>query len=245
MKTEQYKNLEKKYFSGESSQEEEKFLKNQDEDGLFHVLKNEKKETMDWDFDDFLSKIEDKNEQTPIIPLQIKKKTTQKFWWAAAAVAVLLGVYFGNNALQNNNINHQEENIAQEVIKQKNDFNDENAVAVNDEIDSITIKNDHSQIDSTHTKKIAEQDVLDKILPTKGRIKKQGKKKYVYNDNIAPKTNNNPVSEYQSNYVIINGHKVTSEKEAIEITKYSFQVITDKVSKTIANTATLDYSSDY
>ena len=44
---------------------------------------------------------------------------------------------------------------------------------------------------------------------------------------------------YESNYVIINGQKIENEQEAIDLAKYSLQILSENVSKTVAHTDVL------
>ena len=92
------------------------------------------------------------------------------------------------------------------------------------------------------------EDVIEKILPKRGRIKRQARPQFV--DNSTPeksatgKTAQNP--EYQSNYVIINGQKIENEQEAIDLTKYSFRILSENVSKTVASTEAVNsFINDY
>lgn len=243
MKTEQYKELEQKYFEGKTTPEEEKRLKETDEVGLFKTLKDEKSETMDWDFDDFLKKAD----VSKIIPLQ--KKTSfkiSKIFWMAASVVLLFGLYFGYQNFTQNMIAEHNDQISEQIKNQKRDFNNENSVAANDEVND-SLKNDS---DSAATEKPISKDeeraaneTVDKILSKKGRIKKKTRQKYTYNEtNYKHKTT--AVPEYQDNYVMINGHKIKDEEEAIDVAKYSFQILSEKVNKTIASTVIQENPAD-
>ena len=55
MKPNKYKNIEDKFYRGETTLEEELWLKKHSDEPLFDALKEEKDETMDWDFEDFLA----------------------------------------------------------------------------------------------------------------------------------------------------------------------------------------------
>ena len=57
---------------------------------IFRELKEEK---MDWNFEDFLKKTEEKPEETKVIPLQKKSGGgSQKWYWMAASLATLFGM---------------------------------------------------------------------------------------------------------------------------------------------------------
>lgn len=253
MKTEHYNELEKKFYLGETTPEEEQFLKEQDNDGIFSILKEEKKETMDWDFDDFLAQAEtintEETKEATIIPLANiqKKKNYQQYTWIAASLVLLFGAYIAWNS-HNTDINTQDQTIAKEISNQKEIFEQENNIAAKEEEQNI-VENNNKEVSTKNTdikpeNTMAETDVLDEILPKKGRIKKQSKPIYT-STQTNTKKETTTVLEYQPNYVIINGQKITDEKEALEVTKYSMQMLSNKVSKTIANTVTLDHSTDY
>ena len=57
---------------------------------IFRELKEEK---MDWNFEDFLKKTEEKPEETKVIPLQKKSGGgSQKWYWMAASLVTLFGM---------------------------------------------------------------------------------------------------------------------------------------------------------
>ena len=64
-----------------------------------------------------------------------------------------------------------------------------------------------------------------------------------------PKDNektNSKTPKYESSYVIINGQKIENEQEAIDLTKYSFRILSENVSKTVAQTEVLNsFTNDY
>ena len=68
MKTDRYKDWESKFFEGEElTPEEDLFLKNESDNPYFSFLKEEKKEKLDLNFEDFLKK----TEEPKIIPMQV------------------------------------------------------------------------------------------------------------------------------------------------------------------------------
>jgi len=196
------------------------------------VFQDLKEEKMNWDFEDFLKKAEGKEEvsavETPIIPIESKKTSLPKWLWMAASAVILfsLGFFLVN---QNNNVDERAKLVENEIQKQKTDFINENsdhnaqvAVHVPDSVsgavkDSVFI--DHS---------LAEKDVLDDLLSKKSRIKKQSKPKFVYSsskDLLVKKDS----TGYEDSYVIVNGKRIDNVEEAINVTKYSFQVVANNV----------------
>ena len=85
-------------------------------------------------------------------------------------------------------------------------------------------------------------DMVEKILPKRGRIKRESRPQFVQNspEKSAKKPAENN-TDYNSNYVIINGQRIENEQEAIDLTKYSFRILSENVSKTVASTEALTW----
>ena len=198
---------------------------------IFDDLKSEK---MNWDFDEFLKEAE-KSEQPTTIISEKKGASFPKFFWMAASLVLLfsLGIFF--KVFNKNQIEEQDLLSKNEILKQKNDFGKGNEiVAVNAE-DSLKTVQDSLVTDSVSVSN--DEEVMDKILPRRGRLKKPVRQFYVQNSEekkSAPEKSATP--EYQSNYVIINGQRIENEQEAIDLTKYSFRILSENVSKTVAQT---------
>jgi hypothetical protein len=82
---------------------------------------------------------------------------------------------------------------------------------------------------------VAEKDYLDEILPKRGRLKKERKPKYVYNSSKASDS-----TGYKDSYVIVNGKRIENVEEAINVTKYSFQIFANNVSEKLAKPTVVD-----
>lgn len=200
---------------------------------IFQGLKEEK---MNWDFDDFLKKSEGNEDEVldneaPIIPIQGKKPALPKWFWMAASVVILLGIGFLLNDNQNRVID-QAKLVENEIQKQKSDFINENhnhdlQVAVHNVDSASGAKKDSIFIENS----IAEKDVLDEILSKKSRIKKESKPRFVYN---SQKNNLKDSTGYKDSYVIVNGKRIDNMEEAINVTKYSFQVVANNVNQALA-----------
>jgi len=216
--------------------------KDQYQDKYDEIFKDLKEEKMNWDFEDFLQKAESSNNEAEIIPLHNKKPSFPKWFWMAASVVLIFGVGFIFNLNQNQNADFQDKAklVESQIQKQKSDFIKENhehekQVAVNH--DSISeAKKDSIFQENT----LAEKDVLDEILSKKSRIKKQTKPRYV--DNSHKKYNEAPADStgYHNSYVIVNGKKIDNVEEAINITKYSFQVVANNVHQTLSQPKVMD-----
>ncbi|MFP3599042.1 hypothetical protein [Chryseobacterium sp. SIMBA_029] len=217
--------------------------KDQFQDKYDEIFQEIKEEKMDWSFEDFLQKVESEESQhqeTPIIPLQKKKTSSQKWVWMAAGLIMLFSIGFIFNTTQNADTGGKEKLVKDEVLRQKSSFIEENndhqeQVAIN-HTDSIPeAKKDSIFQENT----VADKDVLDGILPKRGRLKKEAKPRFVNNTSFK----NNKASDstgYKSSYVIVNGKRIDNVEEAINVTKYSFQIFANNVSEKLVQTKVVD-----
>lgn len=212
------------------------------QDKYDEIFQNIKEEKMNWDFEDFLKKAEGNNEtqnnEAPIVPINTKNKPSfPKWFWMAASVVLLLSIGFIFNYNKDSDVDDQAQLVENQIKKQKNDFIEENSdhqeqVALNHASDSISgVKKDSIFQENT----VAEKDVLDEILPKRGRLKKERKPKYVYNSSKAADS-----TGYKDSYVIVNGKKIENVEEAINVTKYSFQIFANNVSEKLVKPTVVD-----
>ncbi|MDW9379723.1 hypothetical protein [Chryseobacterium sp. JV558] len=212
--------------------------KDQLQDKYNEVFQNIKEEKMDWSFEDFLQTAEGAEPEqhiAPVIPLEEKKKPSfPKWFWMAASVMLVfsIGFFLNNN---NKDAQDKEKLVKDEILKQKSRFIEENSdhqeqVALN-HTDSISgVKKDSVFQDN----QVAEKDVMDEILPKRGRLKKETRPRYVSNTSNN-KSLNDSASAYNDSYVIVNGKRISSEKEAIDVAKYSFMKLGTEFKKTVAS----------
>lgn len=245
MKTEQYKALEKKYLEGKTTLEEERLLKEHSEEGLFHSLKTAKEETMDWDFNDFLNKAE----KGKVIPISSNQNNRiPKAFWLAASVILLFGLAIGYQFWKPST------EINQTTIANNNSIEETNMYVENNimESDSAAMKNpmlEDSTSIKTNTSTIKEIDI-NQIVPKRGRIKKTNKERMAKNERQPNNNNENKITEptpkapekpeYQDAYVVINGQKIENQEEAINVAKYSIQMLSNKMSQTVAQTSAIE-----
>ncbi|MFL9834840.1 hypothetical protein [Chryseobacterium terrae] len=216
------------------------------QDKYNEVFQSLKEEKMNWDFEDFLQKAEGNNvlsDETPIIPIQNKKPSLPKWFWMAASAVIILSVGFIFNYNQKGEVTDQAKLVENEIQKQKNDFINENhnpdsqvAVHVTDSVSGV--KQDSIFVENS----IAEKDVLDEILSKKSRIKKESKPRYVENSGFKNKTFKDSIG-YKDSYVIVNGKRIENVEEAINVTKYSFQVMAANVNQAL-HTQVMDNVED-
>ncbi|MDO3425428.1 hypothetical protein QWT87_11045 [Chryseobacterium sp. APV1] len=213
------------------------------QDKYDEIFQNLKEEKMNWDFNDFLKKTEEKNDEvqeniTPIVPIDTKTKPSfPKWFWMAASVVLLLSVGLIFNYTHNSNVENQAQLVEKQIKKQKDNFIEENSehteqVAVNLPNDSVSGAKKDSVF---HETPVAEKDYLDEILPKRGRLKKERKPKYVYNSSKAADS-----TGYKDSYVIVNGKRIENVEEAINVTKYSFQIFANNVSEKLAKPTVVD-----
>ncbi|MCY1663621.1 hypothetical protein [Chryseobacterium sp. SL1] len=213
------------------------------QDKYDEIFQNLKEEKMNWDFNDFLKKTEEKNDEvqeniTPIVPIDMKTKPSfPKWFWMAASVVLLLSVGLIFNYTHNSNVENQAQLVENQIKKQKDNFIEENSehteqVAVNLPNDSVSGAKKDSVF---HETPVAEKDYLDEILPKRGRLKKERKPKYVYNSSKASDS-----TGYKDSYVIVNGKRIENVEEAINVTKYSFQIFANNVSEKLAKPTVVD-----
>lgn len=210
-------------------------------DEVFQHLKEEK---MDWDFEDFLKKAEgkegvEKNDEAPIIPIDSKNKPAfPKWFWMAASAVVLLSIGFVFN-YNHQSIKDQAQMVENQIKQQKNNFIEENneqqvQVAVNHVSDSVAGARKDSLFQENT---MAEKDYLDEILPKRGRLKKERKPRYVDNSSYGKAADS---TGYKDSYVIVNGKRIENVEEAINVTKYSFQIFANNVSEKLAKPTVVD-----
>lgn len=220
--------------------------KDQLQDKYDEIFRNIKEEKMDWSFEDFLQKAEGEEPESnaaPIIPLEERKKPSfPKWFWMAASLMLLfsIGFLFYNDDSSTAKVQDKEKLVKDEVLRQKSDFMEENndhqgQVAVNHS-DSISgAKKDSIFQDNP----IAEKDVLDEILPKRGRLKKERKPRYVNNSSFKNNTAKDSTG-YENSYVIVNGKRIDNVEEAINVTKYSFQILANNVSEKLVQPKVVD-----
>ena len=208
---------------------------------IFQELRDEK---MKWDFEDFLAEAE--KEEQPVIKISEKKIASfPKFYWLAASLVLLASVGAFFKFIQPSSIQEQNDLVKNEIIKQKDDFGNGNEFVAIHTNDSVNVASDSLVTDSAYIS--SDEDVMDKILPKRGRIKRNTRPVFVQNDTQvkSAKKNKETASNYESSYVIINGQKIESEEEAIDLAKYSFRILSENVTKTVAQTEALHNLNDY
>lgn len=212
------------------------------QDKYNEVFQEMKEEKMNWDFEDFLKQAEESKNNGKIIPVKTseKKPTPPKFFWLAASIALILGLFFLTKTFNNKpSVEEQDAFVKNQILiqKQEEDLLAATEIKNQDSVDAAAREQD-SVVQNMSPEKEAEE-VMNKILSKKSRMKKAVRQKYVSAEPKA-KLEENQITikpkkpEYQENFVIINGQKIENEKEAIDVAKYSLQMLSSQVSKTVA-----------
>jgi hypothetical protein len=214
------------------------------QDKYDELIEDLKKEKMNWDFENFLEKTE---EEEKIIPL-IKNSgggSFPKIYWMAASLILLfsIGLFFKYGT--KDSVKDQEVFVQNELGKITDNFQEDFNLAQTTS-DTIKTPTQKTVSDSAATVEQKEIDIMDQILPKRGRLKRDFRIRYAkipLPKKMAPKAE---TFDYESNYVIINGQKIENEQEAIDLTKYSFRILSENVSKTMAQTDVLNnFNNDY
>lgn len=211
MKDKKLKELEEKYFNGQSSLEEEGELKNSDH-VFFQTLNQEKNVKMDWSFDDFESQINaDK-----------KRIVRWKYSWVKYAAAAVLLMTIGIALFLN-----QESTIEEPVLVEKNmkDLKPAKNKFIEHQNTEAANPNPNDRILSDGSRKAMQTAETFK----RPKIKKQAKdwtaKKEVVTENLESATG----QAYREDYVVLNGKPVANEEEAVELTLKSLGLLANNL----------------
>ena len=238
MKTDRYKDWESKFFEGEElTPEEELFLKNESDNPYFSFLKEEKQEKLDISFENFLKK----TEEPKIIALPVRK-TSYKMYWMAASLILLMGI----SALWMFN---QPQEIESVIAKNPD-------VPKKEKIEKVAPVEETIEQTSTPKPVLANQesqnvDHVTNDKAVKELVKKEFEKLMVRQNNsikqeekqIQGQTESN--SDYNPNYVIINGKPIYDESEAIAVTENAFNYFASNVTQTINHAESAQNQVDF
>ncbi len=191
------------------------------QDKYDEIVKNLKSEKMDWDFEDFMQKTEEKTSEIS----SIKAKNYTLFLVAASLVLIFgIGYFF----IKNDKNNADDTFVKNEILKQKNDFAEANTFIEKEEIENDSVQ---AQKDSTKNEETpiyqSEEKIMNKILSKKERLRKKLRPNYAVNEKKSSENN------YQSDFVIINGKKIENEKEAVELTKIALNLFANNLNNTL------------
>ncbi len=238
MKTDRYKDWESKFFEGEElTPEEVLFLKNESDNPYFSFLKEEKQEKLDISFEDFLKK----TEEPKIVALPIKK-TSYKMYWMAASLILLMGI----SALW---IFNQPQKIETPIAKSPDVIKKEKVDKVQPVEETLEQISTPKPILVNQESQKANQTVNDKAV--KELVRKEFEKLMAQQETQSRKEEKQiqvpteSTSDYNPNYVIINGKPMYDEQEAIAVTENAFNYFASNVTQTINHAESAQNQVDF
>lgn len=238
MKTDRYKDWESKFFEGEElTPEEELFLKNESDNPYFSFIKDEKQEKLDVSFEDFLKK----TEEPKIVALPIKK-TSYKMYWMAASLVLLMGI---STLWMFNQSEKIEPAIAKNPSVPKKE-KIEKVVPVKETIEQtstpkpVLANQEDRKVDKTTNDKVVKEIVRKEFEKLMAQQEAQPRKE---EKQIQVPTGS--TSDYNPNYVIINGKPMYNEQEAIAVTENAFNYFASNVTQTINHAESAQNQVDF
>jgi len=211
MKDKKLKELEEKYFNGQSSLEEERALKSSD-DAFFQSLNQEKNTTMDWSFEDFQSEI---NED--------KKRIV--WWnnrWIKYAAAAMLLMAIGIALFLNQESTTQVPVLAEKEMKARKPV-DKKLIEQQNAEAGVSNSNDGSRsVESGRSLQLAK-------TVKRPKVKKQAMEWTEKKEMVAEGLQSVESASYQADYVVLNGKPVANEQEAVELTLKSLGLLANNL----------------
>ncbi len=244
MKTDKYKDWESKFFDGEElTPEEELFLKNESDNPYFSFLKEEKQEKLDISFEDFLNISTKLNvkEEPKVIPMPIKKSSS-KVYWLAASLVLLMGI----SALWMFN---QPEKIETAIVKNNEEPKKEITVPIKPIEETIERTSEPKPILANQNNQTSDEIPSEKAV--KDLVKKEFDRLMAHQDAPIKKGEEQlqspaaTISDYNPNYVIINGKPIYDESEAIAVTENAFNYFASNVTETINHAESAQNQVDF
>lgn len=238
MKTDRYKDWESKFFEGEElTPEEELFLKNESDNPYFSFLKEEKQEKLDISFEDFLKK----TEEPKIVALPVKK-TSYKMYWLAASMVLLMGI----SAIWMFNQPQKIEPAIAKTTDTPNKEKIEKAAPVEETFKENPVP---KPLLANQKSQKVDQIANDKVV--KDLVQKEFEKLMAQQETQASKEEKQiqvpteSISDYNPNYVIINGKPIYDESEAIAVTENAFNYFASNVTQTINHAESAQNQVDF
>ena len=182
---------------------------------IFQELKEEK---MDWDFEDFLQKVEKNSADEKIVPIQKKGggSNTQWFWMAASVALVFgLGMFFRNTPEKNN--------VEPSIVST-------NTSSVKKDVSKPVVENVGTV---SVTRKIDVEPAKKKKSRYRNNAQYLAKNSVKHHHKSAQ--NEEEIIEYNPNFVIINGKPVATEEEAINYTKTALDMLGGNINSALEN----------
>ncbi|OBS13791.1 hypothetical protein ATE49_00055 [Elizabethkingia miricola] len=236
MKTDRSKQYKDQYFAGNSSEAEEKWLKDFSDDIFFKTLREEKEVTMDWSFEDFMEKVEEQPIPVKKIQLTTKPGLSKWYWMAAGFIIFLsLGGYLFFNQKSITDV------TATSVAKNEPVKN--NTPAIQEQQTTPTEINIQPSVitPETEKKEITEKENIKVLAQKKPLVKKE--KEIIETTSVKSVPETGTEDGYNPNYVLINGKPVYDEEEAADLTKKSLNLLASNLDKGIEKVGLIKHLS--
>ncbi|MDX8572461.1 hypothetical protein OZ666_12255 [Elizabethkingia sp. HX QKY] len=230
MKTDRSKQYKDQYFAGNSSEAEEKWLKDFSDDVFFKTLREEKEVTMDWSFEDFMEKVEEQPIPAKKIQLTTKPGLSKWYWMAAGFIIFLsLGGYLFFNQKPITDV------TTTSVAKTEPAKN--NTLAIQEPQTTPPETNIQPSVITTETEK---ENI--KVLAQKKPLAKK-EKEIIETTSVKSVPETGTEASYNPNYVLINGKPVYDEEEAVDLTKKSLNLLASNLDKGIEKVGLIKHLS--
>ncbi|KUY19375.1 hypothetical protein BAZ12_06390 [Elizabethkingia miricola] len=236
MKTDRSKQYKDQYFAGNSSEAEEKWLKDFSDDVFFKTLREEKEVTMDWSFEDFMEKVEE--QPIPVKKIQLTTKPgLSKWYWMAAGFIIFLSLggylFFNQKSIT--------EVTATSVAKNEPVKN--NTPAIQEQQTTPPEINIQPPVitPETEKKEITEKENIKVLAQKKPLVKKE--KEIIETTSVKSVPETGTEDGYNPNYVLINGKPVYDEEEAADLTKKSLNLLASNLDKGIEKVGLIKHLS--
>lgn len=236
MKTDRSKQYKDQYFAGNSSEAEEKWLKDFSDDVFFKTLREEKEVTMDWSFEDFMEKVEEQPMSVKKIQLTTKPGLSKWYWMAAGFIIFLsLGGYLFFNQKSITDV------TATSVAKNEPVKN--NTPAIQEQQTTPPEINIQPSVitPETEKKEITEKENIKVLVQKKPLVKKE--KEIIETTSVKSVPETGTEDGYNPNYVLINGKPVYDEEEAADLTKKSLNLLASNLDKGIEKVGLIKHLS--
>ena len=194
-----------------------------------------RKESMHWEFEEFLSQVEESSTKAESTRKSSKNKIIAlSFTVAAAAMALLVSTLVLNESAP----------VTPQLAKSQ----EEGSIPMQKEVLYSDLPSDSVKVRNSSAVSIEPEVLMEKILPKRGRIKRQMPPTLVQRETTKPKSDvvatvNADLDKGEVStqaLVTINGQEVKNQQEALELTHYSLRVLSENVNRTVSSTSIIN-----
>lgn len=194
-----------------------------------------RKESMHWEFEEFLSQVEESSTKAESTRKSSKNKIIAlSFTVAAASMALLVSTLVLNESAP----------VTPQLAKSQ----EEGSIPMQKEVLYSDLSSDSVKVRNSSAVSIEPEVLMEKILPKRGRIKRQMPPTLVQRETTKPKSDvvatvNADLAKGEVStqaLVTINGQEVKNQQEALELTHYSLRVLSENVNRTVSSTSIIN-----